>query len=104
MAVEREGMPPNLREGALEFLAMIEITSGNSTRAKEIAAAHRVNPQFQASIAMFDGDFEGAIEKQRAMIEWGRRTGHLWDVVTSLPSLVGLIRLRKGTTSRLWAD
>ncbi len=96
MTVEREGMPPNLREGALEFLAMIEITSGNSTRAKEIAAAHRVNPQFQASIAMFDGDFEGAIEKQRAMIEWGRRTGHLWDVVTSLPSLAGSIRLAEG--------
>ncbi len=93
MAVEREGMPPNLRQRALEFLAMTEISSGNSQRAKEIAAAHPINPQFQASIAMFDGDFEGAIERQRTMIEWARRTGHLWDVATSLPALAGSYRL-----------
>jgi tetratricopeptide (TPR) repeat protein len=93
MGVERKGMPPNLRERALEFLAMTEIMSGNSTRAKEIAAAHKINPQFQAAIAIFDGDFEGAIERHRTMIEWGRRTGHLWDVVTSLPALASTLRL-----------
>ncbi len=93
MAVERKGMPPNLRARALEFLAMTEILSGNSGRAKEIAAAQRINPQFQAAIAMFDGDFESAIERQRAMIEWGRRTGHLWDVAGSVVGLGGATRL-----------
>ncbi len=93
MTAEHERMPPNLRGSALEFLAMIEIMGGNSARAKEIAAAHRVNPQFQSAIALFDGDFEGAIEMQRNMVEWGRRTGHLWDVVTSLPGLAGALRL-----------
>ena len=45
---------------------------------------------------MFDGDFEGAIERQRAMIEWGRRTGHLWDVATSLPALAGSYQAGRG--------
>jgi tetratricopeptide (TPR) repeat protein len=93
IAVEREGMPPNLRASALEFLAMTEITSGNSARAKEIAAAHRLNPHFRAAIAVFDGDFEEAAELQRTMIEWGRRTGHLWDVATSLLGLAAALRL-----------
>ena len=93
MAVEHQRMPPEMRTRALEFLAMTEVMSGNSTRAKEIAAAQRINPHFQAAIATFDGDFDRAIELQRTMIEWARRTGHLWDVVTSMPGLAGTLRL-----------
>jgi len=93
MIVEREGMPPNQRERAFEFLVQTELQMGNLARARELATAHRTNPSFRSMVTRFDGDFERAAEMERTMIEWGRRTGHLWDVVTSLPSLAGALNL-----------
>lgn len=81
MAFARSEVSPHQREGSFEFLAFTEILLGNLARAKELAAAHRMNPSFRGVLALYDGDLDAALEARRAMIEWARAAGHLWDVV-----------------------
>jgi len=93
MIVEREGLSSHQRSGGFEFLVQTELLMGNLARARELAAAHRTNPSFRSALARFEGDFERAAELERTMIEWGRRTGHLWDVAAALPSLAHALNL-----------
>ena len=93
MNIEREGLSSYQRERSFEFLVMTELQMGNLARARELAAAHSTNPQFRSSLAVFDGDFERAVELQRSMIEWGRRTGHLWDMTSAFPVLASTLNL-----------
>lgn len=93
MIVEHEGLSSHQRSGGFEFLVQTELMMGNLARARELAAAHRTNPSFRSVLARFEGDFERAAELERTMIEWGRRTGHLWNVVVALPSLAQAVNL-----------
>jgi len=91
--VQDERMSAHQRSGGFEFLFQTEVLAGNVARARELAAAHRANPEFRAGLARAEGDFEAAAEMARTMIEWGRRTGHLWDVVVTLPALAASLNL-----------
>ncbi|HLX36939.1 MAG TPA: AAA family ATPase, partial [Candidatus Binataceae bacterium] len=90
---EHQGMSSHQRSGAFEFLVQTELQMGNLPRARELAKTHRTNPSFRSLVARFDGEFERAAEMERSMIEWGRRTGHIWDVVASSPSLAAALNL-----------
>ena len=93
MITEHEGLSAHQRAGGFEFLVQTEAIAGNLARAKEIAATYRTNPSFRASISRLEGDFEGAAELERTMVEWGRRTGHIWDVVAALPAVAVSVNL-----------
>jgi len=67
--------------------------AGNLTRAKALAAEHRVMPGFRSNIAFREGDWEAAIEMNLPMLDWARRTGHRWDEVDSLATLCALLRI-----------
>jgi len=96
---------PNLfqREGAFESLVMAELQMGNLARAKELAAVHRIKPSFQSALARADGDFEGAAESHRTMLEWARRTGYLRHVTDSLLGIALSLRLA-GDPKQAWEN
>jgi tetratricopeptide (TPR) repeat protein len=93
MGMERKGLSPQTREFHFEFLAIVELMAGNLTRAKALAAEHRVMPGFRSNIAFREGDWEAAIEMNLPMLDWARRTGHRWDEVDSLATLCALLRI-----------
>ncbi|HVN29116.1 MAG TPA: hypothetical protein VMT64_11545 [Candidatus Binataceae bacterium] len=81
------------RESAFESLVMVELHMGNLARAKELAAVHRIKHSFQAALARAEGDVEAAVEAQRTMLEWARRTGYLRLVTDSLLGMALSLRL-----------
>jgi len=93
MGAARNGLSPYQRERHFEFLALTELIAGNLAGAKALAAEHRVNPTFRSAIAMREGDWETAVEMHMSMLEWSRRTGHLWDIANSLSILFDVYRV-----------
>jgi tetratricopeptide (TPR) repeat protein len=87
MGLERPGLSPHQREGHFEFLALTELLAGNLSRAKALAAEHRVNPTFRSFISFREANWEAATEMNLAMLEWARRTGHRWDEANTLSIL-----------------
>ena len=93
MGMERPGLTPHQRERHFEFLALIELLGGDLSRAKALAAEHRVNPTFRSAIAFREGNWEAAIEMHLAMLGWARRTGHRWDEANTLSILFDVLRV-----------
>jgi tetratricopeptide (TPR) repeat protein len=93
IGMDRPGLSPHQRERHFEFLVLTELLAGDLGRAKALAAEHHVNPTFRSVIAFREGNWEGAIEMQLAMVEWARRTGHRWDEANALSGLFDIIRL-----------
>ncbi len=91
--MERPGLSPYQRAAHLEFLALTELVAGDLSRAKTIAAEHRVNPTFRSAIAFREGAWEDAIEMQLEMLQWARRTGHRWDETNTLSILFEIVAI-----------
>ena len=91
--MDRPGLSPFQRERHFEFLALTELLMGDLSRAKTLAAEHRVNPTFRAAIAFREGNWETAIRIYQGVIEWTRRTGYRWDEANCLSILFDVIRV-----------
>ena len=87
IGMERPSLSPHQREVHFEFLALTELLAGDLSRAKALAAEHRVGPVFRSFIEFRQGNWEAAIEMLLGVLESARRTGDRWNEANTLSIL-----------------
>ena len=93
IGMERKGLSPHSRAKHFEFIVGCKLVTGDLSQARQLAAEHKVQPNFLSQLAFREGDWEAALEMSLTMLQWARRTGHRWNEANSLSVLVQILRV-----------